>query len=81
VILNSTRVIDIKNLLDIFIPWGLTGNRRENRSFFEIDEICSDKRGKLKDFELTFHPEIINNIIYAMAPRDKVLRDPSTIVY
>ncbi|HMK77126.1 MAG TPA: hypothetical protein VK568_13215 [Thermodesulfobacteriota bacterium] len=73
VIPKLTRIIDVKNLLAIFVQWGLAGGRRKSRSFFEVDQVCCYERRQFQDFELTLGPEIIDNVVYVIAPRDKVL--------
>jgi len=59
------------------LTWrGWVGSEPRNLCLLEVDQICCYKRGQFEDFELTFRPEIIDNIVYVVAPRDKVLRYP-----
>jgi hypothetical protein len=72
-ILKLTRIIDVKNFFAIFVQWRLAGGRRKSRSFFKVDEIGCYERRQFEDFELTLGPEVIDNVVYVIAPRDKVL--------
>jgi hypothetical protein len=66
-------MVDIKNLFAIFVKWSLAGRRRKSPSFFKVDEIGRYERRQFEDFEVTLSPEIIDNVVYVIAPRDKVL--------
>jgi hypothetical protein len=77
----SIHEIEIKHIFDSIVSWNLTGFLPGNLFPFKVDQICCYERGQFEDFELTFHPEIIDNIVYVTAPRDKVLWYPSTILH
>jgi hypothetical protein len=72
-VLKLTRIIDVKNFFAILIQWHQAGDRRKSRSFFKVDEIGCHERRQFEDFELTLGPEVIDNVIDVIAPRDKVL--------
>jgi len=72
VILKLIRIIDIKNPVHISTERTLARDRK-SRPFFKVDEICCYERRQFEDFELTLRPEVIDNVVYVLAPRDKVL--------
>jgi hypothetical protein len=63
------------------ISWRWMGTKPGSLYPLKIDQICCYKRRQFEDFELTFRPEITYHIVYVMAPGDKVLWYPSTVVY
>jgi hypothetical protein len=62
-----------------FTRRGWMGFEPRNLYLLEVDQICCYKRSQFEDFELTFRPEIIYNIVYVMTPCHKVLWEPSTM--
>ena len=72
-ILKLTRIIDVKKFFAISAQWDQARGRRKSRFFFKVDQVCCYERRQFEDFELTLGPEIIDNVVYVIAPRDKVL--------